>query len=315
MDPVHAIIKQQKQTIEATAAAIRDLKADNRTQQERIDVLQASVNNIERLKEQLEAQTRVIRALEAEKCKQTQIIQELHTNIPSIGRLKHQMKSKTRAIKDLEAEKVTQQERIQSLQTNVQQLEAKTHTIGVLEAEKRTQQEMIQQLHLNVANLSADQQRNVTQLKESLSLQTNDNSQRFAWLRSEDDEKKENDLELVKIVADNPIRIAFVDGKQQKSVNDALSSTPPVNSIDDICACNKQILNGVKLLMKDVSEGRDFVYSSDFDRNGICCALGTHFGTKQWRNPMELGLITVHSSSGWEYGQAKQVVAREVNGK
>eukprot|EP01083_Nonionella_stella_P141939 438233_1 len=58
----------------------------------------------------------------------------------------------------------------------------------------------------------------------------------------------------------------------------------------------------------------NFVYSSDFDRNGICCALGTHFGSKQWRNPMELSLITVHSSNGWLYGQAKQVVAREVNG-
>eukprot|EP01083_Nonionella_stella_P054574 144062_1 len=86
-----------------------------------------------------------------------------------------------------------------------------------------------------------------------------------------------------------------------------------------ICKCNKQMLNGVKTLMKGVRDdgirrrhkkivqvhGRDarheriwrrndqnvrnFVYSSDFDRNGICCALGTHFGTKQWRNPMELG--------------------------
>eukprot|EP01083_Nonionella_stella_P231150 816498_1 len=68
--------------------------------------------------------------------------------------------------------------------------------------------------------------------------------------------------------------------------------------------------------MKDLNKKekvRDFVYSSDFDSNGICCALGTHFVTKQWRNPMELGLITVHSSNGWWYGQAKQVVAREVN--
>eukprot|EP01083_Nonionella_stella_P147660 466309_1 len=29
---------------------------------------------------------------------------------------------------------------------------------------------------------------------------------------------------------------------------------------------------------------------------------------------MERGLITVHSSTGWESGEAKQVVAREVNG-
>eukprot|EP01083_Nonionella_stella_P102801 292807_1 len=111
---------------------------------------------------------------------------------------------------------------------------------------------MVQELHSNVTNLSADQQRSVAQLKESLSLSSNDDSQRFAWLRSEDDEKKENDLELVKIVADNPIRIAFVDGKQQKSSNDVLSPTPHLNSIDGICKCNKQILNGVKTLMKDV---------------------------------------------------------------
>eukprot|EP01083_Nonionella_stella_P152726 489931_1 len=117
--------------------------------------------------------------------------------------------------------------------------------IGALEAEKRTQQEVIQQLHSDVANISADQQRSVTKLKESLSFQTNDNSQRFAWLRSQD-EKKENDLELVKIISDNPIRIAFADGKQQKSANDVLSPAPTVNSIDGICKYNQQILNAVK---------------------------------------------------------------------
>eukprot|EP01083_Nonionella_stella_P239231 837517_1 len=113
---------------------------------------------------------------------------------------------------------------------------------------------MIQELHSNVANLSTDQQRSVAQLKESLSLSSNDNSQRFAWLRSKDDEKKENDFELVKIVADNPIRIAFVNGKQQESATDVLWATPPVNSIDAICKCNQQILNGVKILMKDVRD-------------------------------------------------------------
>eukprot|EP01083_Nonionella_stella_P196643 723358_1 len=195
-----------------------------------------------------------------------------------------------------------------------QQLQAKTRAIRELESEKRTQQERIQELQASIANLYMDQQRSVARLKKSLSLPSNDNSQRFAWLRSQDDEKKENDLELVKIVSDNPILIAFVDGKQQKSVNDVLSSAPPVNTIDDICKYNKQIINGVKTLMKDVCDGKDFVYSSDFDRDGICYALGTHFGTEQWRNPMERGLITVHSSNGWQQGQAKQVVAREVNG-
>eukprot|EP01083_Nonionella_stella_P074409 201855_1 len=67
--------------------------------------------------------------------------------------------------------------------------------------------------------------------------------------------------------------------------------------------------------MKDVcdDDGRDFVYQSDFDTNGICYALCTNFGTKQWQNPMELGLITVDALHGWELGKAEQVVAREVN--
>eukprot|EP01083_Nonionella_stella_P166339 555887_1 len=292
------IIQQQKQTIQS---------------------LQANVKDNQHFKQQLEAKTHAITDLEAENTMHQQTIQELRAKVQDINRLKQQLEVTHRA------EKVTHQERIQSLQTNVQdtqrlrqqleakqktqqqQIQAKTRMISALESEKRTQQEMIQELHSNVANLSADQQRNVVQLKKSLSLSSNDNSQRFAWLRSEDDEKKENDLELVKIVADNPIRIAFVDGKQQKSANDVLSPTPTVNSIDGICKCNKQMLNGVKTLMKDVRDDgirrrddenvRNFVYSSDFDRNGICCALGTHFGTKQWRNPMELGLITVHSSN------------------
>eukprot|EP01083_Nonionella_stella_P196645 723362_1 len=186
-----------------------------------------------------------------------------------------------------------------------QQLQAKTRAIRELESEKRTQQERIQELQASIANLYMDQQRSVARLKKSLSLPSNDNSQRFAWLRSQDDEKKENDLELVKIVSDNPIRIAFVDGKQQTSGNAVLSLAPPVNSIDGICKCNKQIINGVQTFMKDVRDHgrqrrddtnvRDIVHSWDFEGKcyGICYALGTHFGTKQWRNPMELGLITV----------------------
>eukprot|EP01083_Nonionella_stella_P100196 282275_1 len=63
--------------------------------------------------------------------------------------------------------------------------------------------------------------------------------------------------------------------------------------------------------MKDVSND-NFVYQSDFDTNGICYAFGSDFGTKEWRNPMEQGLITVDSLHGW-YGssQAKRVVARD----
>eukprot|EP01083_Nonionella_stella_P152508 488980_1 len=124
-------------------------------------------------------------------------------------RLRQQLNAKTRPNRELEAEKLTHQERIQSLQTNLQdiqrlkqQLKATKRANKELESEKRTQQETVQELHENVANLSADHQHNVAQLKNSLSLASNDDSQRFAWLRSTDDEKKENDLELVKIVAD-----------------------------------------------------------------------------------------------------------------
>lgn len=36
-----------------------------------------------------------------------------------------------------------------------------------------------------------------------------------------------------------------------------------------------------------------FKYSSDFDTNGICYALGTDFGTQAWENPHTKGLLTV----------------------
>eukprot|EP01083_Nonionella_stella_P049342 131527_1 len=193
-----------------------------------------------------------------------------------------------------------------------QQLEAKNDAIRELEAGKMRQQERIQELQTNVTNGAAEQQRNLAQLKDSLSFSAND-EQQFRWLRNDDDEKKENDMECVKIVTDNPIRIAFVDGKIQGSSNDVLSLAPPVDTIDGICKCNKQIVNGVQTLMKDVRGRRDFVYQSDFDTNGICYALGTDFGTKEWQNPMEQGLVTVDSLHGWGTGEAKGVVARVIS--
>eukprot|EP01083_Nonionella_stella_P032736 89584_1 len=163
---LHKIIQQQKQTIEANAAAIRGLEVEKSKQMQIIQELRTNVHDIQRLNHQLET----------ENTTHQQTIQELRTNVQHT---QQQLKVKTRAIRELE------QERMQSLQTNVedtqrikQQLEAKTRAIRELESEKRTQQEMIQELHSNVANLSADQQRNVTQLKKSLSLASNDNSQR-----------------------------------------------------------------------------------------------------------------------------------------
>eukprot|EP01083_Nonionella_stella_P030463 83482_1 len=187
------------------------------------------------------------------------------------------------------------------------------NTIRELETDQFTQQKRIHELEKKLQNICADQQRAVVQLKESLSFSGNKNSQRFVWLQCSHNEKKENDIELAKIVAENPIRIAFVDGKRQCNANDVLSLAPPVHSIDAICKCNQQILNAVKILMKDVDDSRHFIYQFDFDTNGICYAFATHFGTKQWHNPMEDGAITVDSLHGWYTGEAKQVLARKVN--
>eukprot|EP01083_Nonionella_stella_P027040 74362_1 len=147
-----------------------------------------------------------------------------------------------------------------------QELEAKGNANRELETEKMTQQERIQELQTHITNITADQQHNLAQLKDSLSFSGN-NEQPCRWLRNDDDEKKENDMDFVKIVNDNPIHIVFVDGKGKDSSNDVLSLTPPVDSIDAICKCNKQIVNGVQTLMKDIRDGKDFVYQSDFDTN------------------------------------------------
>eukprot|EP01083_Nonionella_stella_P152527 489093_1 len=235
------IIQRLKQQLEASTHAVGKLQAEKRTDQERI----------QSLKQQSEAKTRVIGGLEATKSKQLQTIQELRTNVQRANKA---IEAKTRMIEGLEATKSKQLQTIQELRTNVQRankaIEAKTRMIEGLEATKSKQLQTIQELRTNTSD---DQQRCVAQLKESLSFSSNNNAQQFVWLQCEDDEKKGNDIELVKIVADKPIRIAFVDGRSQKdSSNDVLSLVPPVNSIDAICKCNKQILNGVKILMKDV---------------------------------------------------------------
>eukprot|EP01083_Nonionella_stella_P159536 520522_1 len=40
----------------------------------------------------------------------------------------------------------------------------------------------------------------------------------------------------------------------------------------------------------------EFVYESDFDTNGICYAIGSNFGQKEFSNPHHQGLITMKSS-------------------
>eukprot|EP01083_Nonionella_stella_P188595 695489_1 len=54
-----------------------------------------------------------------------------------------------------------------------------------------------------------------------------------------------------------------------------------------------------------------FVYKSDFDRNGICYAIGSNYGQKQFSNPHTQGLVTVKSSkwcSGWK--PVEQILGR-----
>eukprot|EP01084_Bolivina_argentea_P180847 312417_1 len=46
----------------------------------------------------------------------------------------------------------------------------------------------------------------------------------------------------------------------------------------------------------------NFIYESNYDRNGICYFLGTHFGSQQWRNPAYRGAITLNCNTGWASG-------------
>eukprot|EP01083_Nonionella_stella_P154790 499233_1 len=43
----------------------------------------------------------------------------------------------------------------------------------------------------------------------------------------------------------------------------------------------------------------EFVYGSDFDKNGICYGIATDYGQKPFSNPHNQGLITIKSS--WWY--------------
>eukprot|EP01083_Nonionella_stella_P303155 1048267_1 len=58
-------------------------------------------------------------------------------------------------------------------------------------------------------------------------------------------------------------------------------------------------------------EQKVFVYESDFDVNGICYAIGSNYGQKQFTNPHTQGLITVKSSK-WHpsYHPVEQILGR-----
>jgi len=48
---------------------------------------------------------------------------------------------------------------------------------------------------------------------------------------------------------------------------------------------------------KSEEQGIHFIYSEDFDSNGVIYYFGTNFGSGSWSNPAELGLLKVTSSS------------------
>jgi len=57
-------------------------------------------------------------------------------------------------------------------------------------------------------------------------------------------------------------------------------------------------------------KGKEFVYRSDFDTNGVICWLGTELGTKSFENPSLSGKVKVARSSDGS-GQAKDAINRE----
>eukprot|EP01083_Nonionella_stella_P122150 367356_1 len=62
---------------------------------------------------------------------------------------------------------------------------------------------------------------------------------------------------------------------------------------------------------KTLDTQKVFVYESDFDTNGICYAIGSNYGQKQFTNPHTQGLITVKSSK-WHpsYHPVEQILGR-----
>eukprot|EP01084_Bolivina_argentea_P105421 188770_1 len=62
---------------------------------------------------------------------------------------------------------------------------------------------------------------------------------------------------------------------------------------------------------KTLDTQKVFVYESDFDVNGICYAIGSNYGQKQFSNPHTQGLVTVKSSK-WYSGNkpVEQILGR-----
>eukprot|EP01084_Bolivina_argentea_P048240 88897_1 len=85
------IIQQQKQTIEANAAAIRGLEAEKATHQERIQELQNNAQDAQRLRQELGVKMRTIKEL-----------QELQNNAQDAQRLRQELGVKMRTIKELQ---------------------------------------------------------------------------------------------------------------------------------------------------------------------------------------------------------------------
>ncbi len=53
---------------------------------------------------------------------------------------------------------------------------------------------------------------------------------------------------------------------------------------------------------------RKFVYTGDFDQNGLLYWLGTRYGTEPWSNPAETDLVKISSST--QLGKVSDAVGR-----
>ena len=63
-------------------------------------------------------------------------------------------------------------------------------------------------------------------------------------------------------------------------------------------------------LIPQVQCPEEFVYSYDFDDNGLLYFLGTYGKTKAWQNPHSIGQVTVFASS-IGYGSLEDIVGRQ----
>eukprot|EP01083_Nonionella_stella_P309779 1098337_1 len=68
-------------------------------------------------------------------------------------------------------------------------------------------------------------------------------------------------------------------------------------------------IDPVMVQFKTLDTQKVFVYESDFDTNGVCYAIGSNYGQKEFTNPHSEGLITINAVR-WNGGKAEQILGR-----